>query len=203
MKFENKGLVILLCVLVVAIVGLVVGIVLPKGGGEEIVVVDEPSEEQVLRDEYIAYVSSYDDMQVRVQELLNEEPIDVEEIRKLYSEQIDKYIGEENYGRANAFISAEREALLSKGLERAALDAMLEIDFSSFPEPAQYRNYAEIVRLAEGLGNATVAAEYQGLAGGVKEAYEANYAASEKVKEESERSRAESKQDNNDGEDIK
>ena len=185
-KFENKGLIILLCVLVVAIVGLVVGIVLPKGGGEEVVVVDEPSEEQVLYDEYVSYVDDYNAVRAEAKNLLGQDSVDVDAIVDLYNQYINQNIANNELDRASSYMYAEYEDLLAGGFKQEALDALVVMDFSVFNEPEQYRWYSIVVSLANELGNGDVVLQYEPLMAQTKAAYDANYAAAEAAAREGE-----------------
>jgi len=185
-KFENKGLIILLCVLVVAIVGLVVGIVLLKGGGEEVVVVDEPFEEQVLYDEYVSYVDDYNAVRAEAKNLLGQDPVDVDAIVDLYNQYINQNIANNELDRASSYMYAEYEDLLAGGFKQEALDALVVMDFSVFNEPEQYRWYSIVVSLANELGNGDVVLQYEPLMAQTKAAYDANYAAAEAAAREGE-----------------
>jgi len=176
---EEKGLAIILaalCVVAVVLVGFVIAGF--SSEGRELAGETEESEDiNYAQEEYKEYVDDFNDVEARVQELLNENPVDVNAIRELYAQNIQPLLEYGDYSRANSFIYSEKEALLSKGFKREALDALTEVDYSIFPEPSQYRRYRDIIQLAEELGDTEVIAKYQPLADKTKAAYDANYAA--------------------------
>lgn len=184
MKFENKGLVVLLGVLGIVIIGLVVGIVVVNMNGGDEIVTSKEDEDEISYQEYTNYVEEYDAVRAEAQRLLGENPVDVDAIIKLYSKYIDANLANDELDRASSYIYAENEDLLAGGFKQEALDAMLVIDYSVFDEPEQYRWYVKIIDLANELGESNIAKEYEPLAASTKAAYDANYAAAEAAAKE-------------------
>ena len=182
--FENRGLVILLCVLVMAIVGLGIGIGVVMLNNEEkeaVVVENGLSEVSMAEKVYNEYVEEFD----RVREIANgliEGGMDsATPIVELYSKYIEECFENRELDHASAYIYAENEDLMRAGFKREALDVLLGIDFSAFNEPEQYRWYSKIMSLAGELNMDDVVASYAPLAAEVKAAYDASCAAAEKV----------------------
>ena len=186
-KFENKGLVILLCVLVVAIVGLVVGIgaVMLNSDNEEVVVETDSTgveyaastatPEQI--EAYESFKQKYDVVLAEAQELLNESPVNVLAIEELFANAMDEYMTAGTYSSAQEFMVAEYNILMSGGFKQEALDSLIRIDFDIFPASVQNRWYNLIVNLAQDLGNNDLAVKYRQLADWTKESAEQNEAA--------------------------
>lgn len=180
MKFENKGLVVLLGVLGIVIIGLVVGIVAVNlRWDNEATVVNEDDKAEELADEYVAYVEDYGIVREKAQELLRQDPVDVDAIIRLYSEHIEYNIASGSYGRASSYMLAEMDDLVAGGFRKEALGVLTSMDFDIFDKPERYRWYSEIIALAEELGDNETVRMYDSLRQEVKEAYEINYASSE------------------------
>lgn len=178
-KFENKSLVILLCVLIVAIVGLGIGIgVVMLNSKEEVAVEDKSTEEEGIVstatleqiETYEAFRQEYDAVLAETQRLLSENPVDTVAIRELYTEAMSGYMNAATYGNVQDLMIAEYDSLISGGFKEEALDALVSVDFSIFPESVQNRWYNKIVDLAQELGNVDLVAKYQQLADMTKEA---------------------------------
>lgn len=185
-KVENKGLLVLLCVLVAAIVGLGIGIgVVVLNSKEEVVVNDEPvggdgivstaTLEQIETHE--AFKQEYDAVLAETQRLLGEEPVDTVAIRELYAKAMSGYMSAATYGNVQDLMIAEYDSLVSGGFKEEALDALVQVDFSIFPESVQNRWYNRIVDLARELGDDELVAEYQQLADMTRESAAQNEAA--------------------------
>lgn len=182
MKFNNRGLLVLLCVLGVAIVGLTAGIILM--GGKKAEEETEVSEDQISTEEYIAYVEDYYTVRDRVSELLVSGSVSADEIIEIYSEYIDTNLSSGNTEQANSYILARHEDLLRGDFKREALDVLVAMDLTFLSEPEQYRWYFNIIALAEELGEVDIVQKYEQLLQVVKPAYDASQAASEATAEE-------------------
>lgn len=179
---NNKGLIILLCALVVVIVGLGIGIgvVMLNRKGEEVVVVedDQMTESEIS---YYAYLDNYDEVQKRVEELLNQDPVDVAMVVDLYYEYINDCLGNNELDRASSYINAEYNNLVNAGFKGETLDVLTSIDFSIFDLPEQYRQYSKIVELAKDLDREDIVEIYEPLVANSKEAFESSCKVSESL----------------------
>lgn len=172
MKSNNRGLLVLLCVLGVAIVGLTAGIILM--GGKKTEEETEVSESQQSYEEYVAYVDEFDAVINKTQILLEQEPVDIQAIIKMYDECIKKRLDAGEYDRASAFMRAEFGALTSSGFKEEALDVFTKIDFTVFDEPEQYRWYDRIITIAKELSDDDVVKKYEPLLEKTRAANEAS-----------------------------
>lgn len=190
-KFGNKGLVILLCVLVVAIVGLGVGIgIVMLNSREKTAVIEEDStEEQVLQDKYVAYVDEYNAARVKAKELLGQDPVDTKAIVELYSNLAEQSFANDEIDRGSSYVYAEYDDLLNGGFKQEALDVMTALNLDIFNEPEQHMWCIRIISLAEELGNNEVVLQYQPLLAATEAAYKANVAAANAAAEEGRRIR--------------
>lgn len=190
-KVENKGLLILLCVLVAAIVGLGIGIgVVVLNSKEEVVVVeDEPTEEQILEANYVAYVDEYNAARAEAKSLLEQDPVDVNAIIRLYSDLAEQSFANGETDRGSSYVRAEYDDLLAGGFKQEALDVVTALDLDIFNEPEQHMWCMRIIALAEELGNSEVVSRYQPLLAATEAAYEANGAAADAAAEEGRRAK--------------
>lgn len=190
-KVENKGLLILLCVLVAAIVGLGIGIgVVVLNSKEEVVVVeDEPTEEQILEADYVAYVDEYNAARAEAKSLLEQDPVDVNAIIRLYSDLAEQSFANGETDRGSSYVRAEYDDLLAGGFKQEALDVVTALDLDIFNEPEQHMWCMRIIALAEELGNSEVVSQYQPLLAATEAAYEANGAAADAAAEEGRRAK--------------
>ena len=92
MKSNNRGLLVLLCVLGVAIVGLTAGIILM--GGKKAEKETEVSEEQIAADKYVSYVEDYYSVRNRVSELFDSGFVSADNIIEIYSVNINDSIAD-------------------------------------------------------------------------------------------------------------
>lgn len=188
-KSGNKGLVILLCVLAVVIVGLGVGISVVMLSNRESGGVVVENEDQVLEEEtaYYEYADDFAAVLAEADELLRQNPVNVEAIKLLFREPIDRYLENGDYTdivRAATYVTAETQKMLSGGFEREALDELLRIDLSVFNKPEQYRQYMTVIDIAGNLGEDAIVSEYKILADGVRDDFMASCAGStEKARE--------------------
>ena len=191
---SNKALIGVLVFLCVAIVGLVVGIVVANVNANyerENAWKDGLSEEQIIAQ---GYVNDYNDTRAKAKELLNRNPVDADAIVRLYKDVINGFISGGNAGRASAYIVAMDEDLLAAGLKERALDELINLDYSSFSGPDQYRHYNRIITQARDLGRDDIVSKYEPLLASVKEIYDANYEASSRAAERGEEIKARSQE---------
>lgn len=200
---NNNKLVMILTVLALIIIGLVVGNVIINLRHNNEVSTNETATEDKKemtpeQAAYYSYVDNYNMVKQKAEELLKQNPVNVNALIDLYRPHIEQYLGEKQYDRASAFIRAERDALISAGFEQQALDELLKIDYSVFNEPEQHKYYNDIIDLAKKVGNSEVVAKYEPLAAQTKEAYDKNNAASDRAAAEGEaiRQRAQRNQEN-------
>lgn len=187
-KLENRVLVGVFCFLVLVIVGLAVGIKIATKNAKEIPAQENAegcyfdeddnetvceSDEAVLREKQLVDESSR--VEEAVWRLLDQEPVDVDAINKLYDDAVAKALELDRKDYIIVFANNRNRALLSKGLKREALDALLAIDFDLFLGPDQYRLYTKIIDLATELNDAEILNEYQALRAKVEEDYMVDY----------------------------
>ena len=99
----------------------------------------------------------------------------INKINELYEEGIKlaEELNRQDY--VLIFNLDRKDNLVSKGLTKEALDAMLTMNFTAYSEPNQYRLYSEVIKLAEELGDNQTVAKYESLRKGVEAAYQADY----------------------------
>ncbi|MBR3172687.1 hypothetical protein IKF21_02120 [Candidatus Saccharibacteria bacterium] len=175
---NNKFLVGILSFLCIAIVGLSVGIAVVRINQSQTANSEEMTAERIA---YNDYVADFDKVKAKSAELVKKSSVSASEIINLYSPYIEKCLADKAVDRATAYIRAEKNALVEAGFKREALDEMLKIDYSVFVEAEQHKYYLEIMELAKDLNDSDVVAKYEPLAASTKEAYDKNYAASERA----------------------
>lgn len=197
---DSKALVGVLGFLCVVIVGLVVGIVVvnlnqgDSGGGNGVSydcsVEENVDSEQALSEEEIAasdeFAADFNLLEEEADKLFGVEPVDLDAVVSLYEFKIQKYIERGDYRRAALLINTRTAQLVSRGYDQVALDALTPIDFSKYSEVEQYRQYQQIIDIAEKLGKNDVIEKYDTLRAGVKEAFEASEAKRIAIMEEQE-----------------
>lgn len=178
---NNAGLIVILVVLVLIIVGLVVGIIVVKNneGGES----EEPSKEEVWTDstemtdeekaKHEQFNETYNEIVKKAEELYSHDSVSAEEIMNLYTPTIKSYLDQNDYADAQTFILLRNSNLIERGYKKEALDALVSIDYSIFPEVIQNRYYNKIINLASELNKKEIADKYQVLADNTKAAAEA------------------------------
>ncbi len=166
-KSGNKGLVILLCVLVVAIVGLVIGIVVPKGGGEEVVIVDEPTEEIEIAEtdpEAAAatreFVAGQEAVETEAVELLNQASPDMDGIRQLYAGPYAEFVANGEISYAYSYLMSELNLYYENGYKEAALDLLTSTDLTIYDDTLQWIFCDAVIRLANELNKQSVLSDY-------------------------------------------
>lgn len=201
MHQKNKSLTITLASLCCVAIALAVVVIVnhfnptPETSTDTSSETSKPSEEEekALRESYNNAIETFKQTEAKVAELLAQDPIDVQAVVSLYAERINQCLANNEVDRAGAYITSERENLLSKNFKKEALDALTAIDYSVFVEAEQYRRYTTIISLAEELGENEIVSKYEPLAAKTKAAYDANYAASEKAAAEGAEARKNSK----------
>lgn len=182
-KNSNWGLVVLLCALLVAIVGLAVGIFMinynnaPKE--------DSNSDDMAVSyDEYLSYIDEYDDVEKKFKELAAKNPVDTEEFISLTSEYIDKYVNAGDTDRASSFVQLVEEVLMDLNHKNELLEVMTSIDLDVFTEADRYRYYSAIIDIANDLGDDGIVQKYTPLRERVKAAYDAEYEGAKAARKE-------------------
>ena len=182
-KNSNVRLVIVLIVLILVIIGLVVGIVLVRinsdnsGRSDDDGRVDYSMTTEEEKAEFDEYMNRYDAVMAKADELYSHESVSADEILELYGPTIDYYLGKQDYTSAQTFVLMRNSNLIKRGYDREAMDALIAIDYSFFPENLQNRYYYRIISIAERLGEDEIASKYHELA-------DATEAAVEKAREE-------------------
>lgn len=193
LQLKNKHLAVILsilgCIIIILITAIVIVNINSSSPQEEPQIAEEDEEDEEEDDElYWEGMSEEEFNEAQLHELemnlhsqtleiLGKNPSNVAEVNKLYDSAIAKAL---ELGRSDyviSFIDQRKEDLLSFGLTREALDAMLTTNFSLFSEPDQYRLYTEVIELAEELNDKTVLSEYKALQKSVEAAYQADYEA--------------------------
>ena len=126
------------------------------------------------------YIKEYDEIEAKVQELLEAESVDTKAINELYDTAIKRVLGIDREDYAFSYVESRNSNYLDKGMKEAALEAMLTVDFDAFHAPDRYRLYSMVIETAEKLGKDDVVAEYEKLREIVRNAYEADYKATER-----------------------
>ncbi len=122
---------------------------------------------------------------IEVKKLLSENPVDVDQINRLYEGGIKLA---ESQNRPDIVLTLNRKRkdnFLSKGMTKEALDGMLTMKFDSYSGPDQYRLYSDVIELAKALGDERLVSEYETKRKAVEASYQDDYNA---TKEASERS---------------
>lgn len=192
---DNIKLVLILIGLVAVIVVLVVTIAVGGfstwggnggGGNEQGVDSSDIKDEATLEKEDEEYSREYDEIEAKVQELLNEQPVDSSAINGLYDEAIERAIERNRIEHAYSYVDARNEAYTSKGMYREALDAMSKVDFGVYSAPDRYRLYSDAMESAQALNDTAAKERFEKLREGVKDAYESDYRGVERTIENEE-----------------
>lgn len=166
-KSANKTLMVILgclCCVMVVLIGVVVfnAVRVTDGevGGGADVSVEEP---HVFTSEGWddAVFDESQDAAARATEMLKEDGISAAEIIDFYQTYIDKYIAEGNATRVSSYVWDRSDKLVLGGFKQEALDALLGMDLNAVGELDRYRQYGNIVALAEDLGREDVAEQYR------------------------------------------
>jgi hypothetical protein len=167
-----------LVVLILLIVGLTIGIIVVKMNEssfepvaveeeEEIVVTEddlfdgetiEDAKERLRQDKQWDKIKG--DIKDKVEKLLNNDPVDVAAINKVYNEGMAKA---NEYGRHDyvvEIIELRNNSFLSKNLNQEALDALLTVDPEIFDNVEKYYYYTKIINVANELGNQELMNKY-------------------------------------------
>lgn len=153
---ENRALKITLYILISLIVVLIftnIGVGIYQQTQAEIA-----SEESPLEDKESFYS--------KIEELFSQDPVDIDEINRLYLERIQILIDMGEIDEASDLIADRTERFIAKNLKQEALDALLSTDFSIFDEWQRNRHYTRIILLAEELGDTETADKYKKLQAG-------------------------------------
>ncbi len=155
----KKVLTIVIAVLCVVAICLGIGIYLatknnnPQTKEKEI----ELSDEQKLQ---LNFRKKLTEINNEADSLLNAETIDLEKIKEIYLSAINESVSLKNYGIAASYINAATNKMTAANLGKDALDLLLAIDVSSFPELERYYHYERIVVLARQLGDEETETKY-------------------------------------------
>lgn len=126
-------------------------------------------------------MEEFERIDTEVKKLLEKNPVDIDAINALYNGGIE--LAKKN-DRPDYIISLNLERkdnLMSKGLTKEALDAMLTMNFGDYSEPDQYRLYSEVIELAEKVGDNEVVSKYKALRAKVEPAYLEDYEATKRA----------------------
>lgn len=177
--FENRGLVILLCVLVMAIVGLGIGIgvVVLNGKKKEAVVIEDGPEEEIEIVETnpgaAAATRVFADKQAAIEAeaavLLNQNPPDMENIRQLYAAPYDKFVTNGEISYAYSYLLSESNLYYENGHKEAALDLLTSTDLGVYDDTPQWIFYDTIVHIANELNKLEIALDYSARAAYLEE----------------------------------
>lgn len=167
---------VVLGALIIVIVGLTVGVIIVK--------TNEPSVETAIEEEEIELTKSdlrdgetmeeakkrfqqdrqwdkiLDDIKNKVAKLLEDDPVDVVAINKIFNEGLIKA---NEFGRHDyvvEIIELRNSSFLSKNLNQEALDALLTVDPEIFDDVEKYYYYTKIINIATELGNQGFVDEY-------------------------------------------
>lgn len=169
-KSGNKGLVILLCILVVMIAGLGVGlvIVMLNGGEKEAAVIgEEPMEEVEIAEtnpEAAAatrvFVAGQEAIEMKATELLNQASPDMDGIRQLYAGPYAEFVANGEISYAYSYLMSELNLYYENGYKEAALDLLTSTDLTIYDDTLQWIFCDAVIRLANELNKQSVLSDY-------------------------------------------
>lgn len=176
---NNKGLIILLCALVVVIVGLGIGIgvVMLRRSEEEVVVVedDQSGEVEIVETDpeaaaaTMAFVDKQNAIEAEAKELLNQNPPDIEGIRRLYEAPYTEFVVNNEISYAYSYLLSESNLYYENGYKEAALDLLTSVDLTVYDNTLQWIFCDVIVRMADELGRLEIASDYSARAAFLEE----------------------------------
>lgn len=146
---------------------------------------DDVPYNDVLIDDYLA--NKYETVHEQVDQLLNQNPVDVDRINAIYDDLIKEAVDNNRPDYAVRFVDLRSSDLASKGLKREALDSFSRVDYSTFSDPSKYRLYAEAIELAKELNDTAALSKYEKLSAEVEAAYLEETAGSREAQENAEK----------------
>ena len=123
----------------------------------------------------------YQSINEEAQKLLNSDPVDIKKINELYDSGIAFAVSKGRNDYIVSFYNSRNKALVTKGLKREALDALLTVDVSTLGQPDQYRYYTSVIELATELNDHATVVKYQELRAPTEAAYMSDYNATEEA----------------------
>lgn len=177
---SNKKLIIVLLLLFAVIVGLgvTIGVLYyintsTTSGGEVVEVEDDSEDEEMKRlaitEELM--MQRIEKIEKETEELVNQQPVDVVRINKIYDEAIEYAKKNERRDYIMPLLMKRNELYTSHGMDREALDALALVDPNLFSDADKYRLYYNVVVLAEKIGDSELLEKYNKLLDGVSESY--------------------------------
>lgn len=142
---------------------------------EEQAMVDAAQEEMEKWDE--GYKSFEDDVvKIRneAKKYLEQNTVDFDAIHKLYSEYEEKYKQSGNLSLVASLMFDERNLFLESGKQTEALHGLTLNDYTIFAEWEQHDYYAEVLELANELGDENTIAKYRPLFDATQAAWDDN-----------------------------
>ena len=179
---DKKWLIAVLVFLIVAIVGLVIGIVVVKVGepasdydaifdveydGDVEVAENELREGETMEEakerktQEEKWKIIKNNVESEVDKLLSKDTVDLDAINKIYNDGLKKAEEEEMYNYVFDFTRSRYNKYLDNGLKREALDALINTDYGIYDGADTYRAYSRIIRLANEIGDTAIAEEYK------------------------------------------
>ena len=181
-KLKNKHLIIALSILGCIILALVISIIIirindptqPEGPIAE----EEIEDDSWMTEEdkqYFSYLDDFEEAKTKVQELLNQDPIDTNAIDEIYNRCFNYYIEKGEPDRSSSFLRAWVNDYLAKDMKEAALNALTTANIEALAPADQYRRYTKLLELAQELGRDDLISKYTPLQAATKEAYDLDY----------------------------
>lgn len=192
---KNRRLIVILLILTFLIVSLTIVIIILNinhnntqnsndisedtsiESSENQLISSETSEESLAIDKHLTEI--YHAVSEQAQSIINTEPVNVTAINKLYDDAIAECFANNESNYAASFMRARTELLLGKNLKRDALDTLINMNWDLVSKrlggPELYRQYTQIIELAEELGDTTTANKFKELRTTVEDAYWSDY----------------------------
>ncbi len=200
-KIKDSYLIAFLSILIIIIIGLTVWIVIIKTNAPNDSSSSDAEYAEVEADDAVDTDEEYDlfegetiedakrryaqdeewsvqrkEIKSKAAQILDSESPDVEAVKKLFNEGIEKAIEWKRYDIIASYLYYEKTMFLEKGLKHEALDALTSVDPELITDPLNRYNYfSEIVELAQELGESDIVAKYEVLRKDSEAAYNKEY----------------------------
>ena len=203
-NIHNLGLVLALSALCCVIIGLVATIIVaqtthnnnptPEPSEPEEPLVSSLDDAEIARLEASekTMLNKQSEIESSVAELLNNEPVDIDQINALYREGIALAKQEKREDYIIVFLRSQMNNLKSKGFKKEALNLLLGLQFDDFSVADRYRLYTDIILLANEIEDTSTVDKYERLRSEIEEEFKAFANSIDNYQKEYENSRTDS-----------
>ena len=140
---------------------------MPKGGSEEVVVVDEPSEEIEISETdpeaaeaTLIFVEGEKAIENAATNLLNQASPDIVGVHQLYAGPYADFVANGEISYAYSYLMSELNLYYENGYKEAALDLLTSTDLTVYDDTLQWIFCDTVIRLANELDEQNVSSDY-------------------------------------------